>query len=347
MIHTGELPAAHGKHLLEGLGSEKVMADMQRFLEKPSSDDAITGYNISEAIADAYDDHHIKLDRTWGDNATLFDYEKQCKGCNKRKSIKRNSLYNAQYCLDDECFAGKNAAGLKKQQAAEKAAATRAKNRLKKEAEQLGTTVEELEKVNAAIATPLGNPRQAGRIERTQAYLDQWLRKQLSAHLIEDDSTRYMVVLWMAAGSPGDYGWPCAGEVKLDTRQDDLFGKIDVDDQGIDMMLKQLAPQYDFEYAIFQTALNHMNRRNLRKLAHHCGIVLDGNYLIDAEYLQIKLKNEIIETTPQAVIDAFDDWSKACKGPSSELIERIVARDVQYGVPADLIAMYNNTGNEA
>jgi len=86
-----------------------------------------------------------------------------------------------------------------------------------------------------------------------------------------------------------------------------------------------------------------MSRSNLRKLAHHCGIKLEGNYAIDIDYLNIKQKDEVIQTTPEAVIQSFDDghWQKICKGPAGFLKDQIITRDHVYGVPADLLAMYN------
>jgi hypothetical protein len=82
--------------------------------------------------------------------------------------------------------------------------------------------------------------------------------------------------------------------------------------------------------------------KNLRTLAHFCGIQLEGHYRIDREYLEIKSKQELIDSTPEAVRDALsDDWQKyANKLSVGELIDRLVEYEFRWGIPQDLQAMF-------
>ena len=89
------------------------------------------------------------------------------------------------------------------------------------------------------------------------------------------------------------------------------------------------------------SAVETIDRNNLRTLAHHCGIKLEGNYTIDKTYLQIKTKAELIECSTPIMEDRRDDWAKDCKLPGNALVDLIEGFDHVYGVPADLIEYYN------
>jgi hypothetical protein len=218
---------------------------------------------------------------------------------------------------------------------------------MKKEAEDRGVTLEELEQEEQMLQGPDDDSRARGRIERTQQYLDNWLRIRTIEHLSEDEATRYQLVLYMAAGAPGDYGYEGGygytgcGSVRLDlTAQDE--------DHGIDFTLKPYRTTENLEMDICEAGLKSMSRKNLRTLAHHCGIKLEGNYYLDHEYLDIKLKDEIIQSTPAAVIEMIgeDEWKKVCNCTAGYLKGRIVNHADTYGVPADLVAMYSETADQ-
>ena len=56
------------------------------------------------------------------------------------------------------------------------------------------------------------------------------------------------------------------------------------------------------------------------------------------------LKDEIIDITPEAVIQSYDDgdWEKACKKSAGELKDKILLRSHIFGIPTDLARMYAN-----
>lgn len=187
----------------------------------------------------------------------------------------------------------------------------------------------------------------AGRVERTQQYLDNWLRGQLVEHLADDEATRYRVILWLAAGAPGymvngysasagDLGQPAS--CTYDHTRD---GMRDPRDHGINLTLQGILEADQLELDIVNTAIEHLDRDNLRRLAHHVGIELEGRYSISREYLEIKSRLELLESTPIDVRQCFGNWSKQTRGAkASELVDWLLEWPRQYGVPADLAAMY-------
>ncbi len=349
LIQAGKLSAAHGKHLLPALKSEKVTEHMEAFLKKQTP----TTKRLQDTIENAYDDLHfsvcqgkLEMDEDYGFQrykSTKFAWRKECENCETCQIIKTEHSINL-YCLNEPCYDKKQQAAITKIEKAEqrklKTAETKRKNALAKKAEEKGISVEELEAAEKVLNTPLDDSRARARVERTQQYLDEWLRKQIDAHLLEDKATRYQVILWMAAGAPGD-AYCCtsaAGSVNLELDKD-------FTDHGIDITLQQKVDITGLELMTCTAGIDAMRRNNLRKLAHYVGIKLEGHYSIDREYLDIKQKNEVIETTPEAVIQSFDDddWGKTCKKSAGFIKDRILTRDYLYGVPADLIAMYNET----
>lgn len=352
MIHQGKLTASHGKYLLPAVASEKVLERVKVFLEKH---DKVTVDAIADVVEEVYDKCHLDIrqgrsknnDGHWPYIDTEFDYKEDCKGCKTRQCFNTEYGGSLAYCLNESCYDEKQAAAIAKKEAdeakAKKAAETRRKNLLIKQAEEQGTTVEELEKQEALTNPPDDDSRARGRIERTQTHLDAWLRIQLMEHLPDDEATRYQIILYMAAGAPGDYGYSYTGFADRGCSSVHLYTDSNIE-YGIDITLKPTIVRETMELDICKAGIDAMSRNNLRKLAHHCGIILEGNYVIDKEYLDIKLKDEIIATTPQAIIDQIGDeeWKKVCNNTAGYLKDRILNHADDYGVPADLNAMYFN-----
>lgn len=190
--------------------------------------------------------------------------------------------------------------------------------------------------------------RAAGRIERTEQHLDAWLRDQLVEHLADDEATRYKLILWIAAGAPGltdklgYHRYDCIGRADYDySDYDNRQRKRDFESNGINITLQSLIDPADLEASIATTAIGNLDRANLRRLAHHVGIELEGRYTINRDYLEIKTRLELLETTPTAVRECFGNWSKQTSGAKAgELVDWLLEWPQQYGVPADLAAMY-------
>lgn len=341
-IQQGKLTGAHGKYLLPAIPSDKVMNELHTFLEKRKVCEPITVRDLERKVEETADQLLIEVPRGRRDENnvwqhTAFDYKTECKSCKTCIKMKTN-WGSTLYCADDPCYLKKQADTKKKIEAdaqrKQKADEKKEQQRLEKQADKLGCTVDELKQTEEAQNIPLDDPRARNRAERTQVYLDNWLRPQIEAHLLEDDATRYQLVLWMAAGAPGDqgYGTPYshAGNAKVD---------IDIEFFGIELTLQQQLDQKQLELMACHEGLIDMDRENLRTLAHHCGIQLEGNYTIDLDYLDIKIKNEILEVTPAAVHAQFDDGYLE-KLSAKEIKERLIDNDHLFGVPADLLSMY-------
>lgn len=174
-----------------------------------------------------------------------------------------------------------------------------------------------------------------GRIEKTERYLDDWLRAQLREHLADDEATRYSILLWVGAGSPGftvNGGYYSTMGVEI------LLGDNAIE-HGIDYTLRQIDNHEQILDRIIDQTLAQLDRRNLRRLAHYCGTSLD-DYQLDREYLAIKSNIELIEATPERVRASFDDWPKAINCTAGELVDKLLARGDAWGTPDDLRAMY-------
>jgi len=345
LIQKGELTAAHGKYLLPALASKPVMKHMQAFLKKQSP----TTAELQEEIEEAYEDKHIDVSRgkyaeiehgtRW--EATKFDYKKTCKGCKTCQIIKSDHT-TSYYCLNENCFDENQKTAIEKIQKAEDRKAKKDAKKLEDEqierAEQQGISVEELKTNEAKNDAPSHDPRALKRIERTHEYLDEWLRKQIDTHLLEDEATRYKIILWMAAGAPGEYShnYQTAGSVHLDL-------DCELEEHAIDITLQNKIDPIQLELMTCTAGINSMQRDNLRQLAHYVGIVLTGHYVIDREYLDIKSKKEVIESTPEAVIQSWDDghWEKICKKDLEFIKDQILNKEHIYGAPEDLNQMYN------
>jgi len=318
-INDGELTAAHGKHILKAKDDEKVLAEVKQAIEEWDDDreGSFTVKRTDELIDSVFSTNHIDLNKTWGENALQFN-NATCEDCKTKKTISGNT-----YCLNKTCFDEKQQKAIAKKQKATNKNATSPANNSEADAEK----------------NERQNNLKACRVERTQEHLDEWLRQQLTNHLDKDKASRYAVVLWMACGAPNDYGrgnYLSAANIELELEQKFIS-------EGINLTLKSILDHTDLELLTVTEGVHYMDRKNLRKLAHHCDIKLQGNYTVDEAYLSIKSKTELATSTPEKVQDRWDDWTKTCKRPTQEIIDGILQHVELYGVPTDLEAMYTET----
>lgn len=333
MIDAGTLTASHGKHILAADGHDQVLADIHTHIEQEitSHGQVPTTAEVAEIVEGTFSEHYVDITVDWADwrNAgTKFDI-KSCADCKNCKRIK--SRYKWQddsiYCFDEACWQKKQDAAFEAERQKEKKAAAKA-------AQKATAQGEEPPQSKAQEAN------ERGRIERTQLYLDEWLRGRLRTHLVCDEATCYKILLWMGAGKPeqsegqSEYGWTYRDTIDPPSFRDIEFSG------GIEAVLNGTLKPLDVLDRIVNAALDGMSRNNLRRLAHYCKITLD-DYQIDDAYLSIKIKKELIEATPEPVRDLFDDWDKACKLPLGELRDGILTRGHNFGIPADLVEYYS------
>lgn len=326
LIDTGKLTPSHGKIILMANGHDQVHAELQTKIESDFqlNRSAPTIAELQQMLGDAFGSVYRDVESWYHhDHRRAFD-PKTCEDCKTCRQIRIDDWHTARYCFDEACYDKKQAD------------ATEAEN--KKQAQAVKKAAEARGEDPAEALTPAQESLKAGRIERTQQYLDNWLREVIREDLAGNQDARYKVLLWVGAGAPGNKQ---NGYYGHGVRHPDLHE----DDSGIDLTLKENIHPQDLLTRIIEAALSSMDRDNIGRLAHYCEIVLD-DYQVEREYLEIKSKQELIDSTPEAVRDAFDDWAKTCKRPTSEIIDGILARAAHYGVPADLVEYYNATADD-
>lgn len=345
-INDGKLTPSHGKYILQLKGIDNAMDELKEQIDAHCKDEdraptiADMSYLLDESMGAFYTDMY----QAYKYRQFRFDPDEACKGHCTNCRLINGQWSKSLYCLDDACREQKT------QEAEDEYQKTLAKSQ--KKTKPVTSTVRQPGKLTETdaprVETSIGpdpdredespSPQQValkqGRIERTEQYLDRWLREQVRQHLRTDNETSHAVILWLSAGAPGNY-----------SQYDGHIGRPQLDyhteQHGINIALKHRVDHTELMYQVIDCAIDTMSRSNLRKLSHHCQIVLEGNYSIDEEYLNIKSKDELIKTTPEAVRDAFDDWNKTIKGPVGDLVVGIANRETQYGIPQDLQAMYD------
>ena len=319
LVNSGELTAAHGKYILPALASDKVM----EYVQADIKDDLKFGHkikvtDIENVVENGFDRHHIDIKCTWSNDPAEFDIAtcQDCKTCKKFPSDYRDK----QFCLDDSCYQEKQKA---------------ARAEAKKIADESPDVDQDDDKAERRAAL------ERGRIEATEKYLDDWLIKQLIPTLVDDYQTSFSIMVWLAAGHPGNFGCYNGHYGSYsETIDSPLFDRKE-NKAGVDLVLAKGADHIGIMNKTIAVALVSMSRDNLRKIARHCKIELKGNYEIDYDYLAIKSKQELIDSTPELVRDSYDDWKKESKKTGKELIERILDRADKYGIPGDLQSMLN------
>lgn len=340
-INAGTITPSHGKYILQAKGIDIVLdaikADLADYLTNEGTPPPIA--EMPDFIEDAFNENLI--DVVDPSNAIEWD-RSSCLDCKTCKYIKGTKAWqrDRRYCLDETCLQQKDEAA--------KQAKTEALEQQKKQQQKVSKTATDDQSNDDVIASkarqsqPQPEPELSeqqqklaeGRKEKTEQYLDRWLITKLKDHLAEDEVTRYSVLLWIAAGAPGN-SYHDGGYALYQP-------EIDYEEKrhGIKLTLTHKIDHIALLTDIINRALESMARTNLRWLAHHCGIQLEGNYTIDKEYLEIKSKQELIDSTPDLVKERCDDWDKRIKKSAGELVEWIAQWDHLYGIPQDLQAMY-------
>jgi ParB/RepB/Spo0J family partition protein len=324
LVSEGKITPSHGKHLLVACASEAVIDqlhdDFRERLER--------GWDIPDV-----DGLLINIDRVYGmlhhevnsaySNAT-FNTDETCKGCPHRKPVN-----GSHYCLNEPCYDQHESAAV---QARDEARKLRALERQIDASADPGKTTPD----DSADTPP--DSRRAGCEERAREWLDAQLREILRQDLISNSDVRYRVVLWMAAGAPGDYGYQPngyrhAGNVRLE----------DLDDYRTPGLARALALSSEratdqVERDIITLGLDAMSRDNLRRLAHHIGLIVD-DLQVDEEYIGIWTKQDLIDESPEDFREMMPDWRKASI-KIGEVRQQILDGRFAYGCPPFLLADY-------
>ena len=111
-IRSGTLTAAHGKHILTAKDSPAVLNTLQESIAKLAAveggiRDDLTTDDLQAEMINAFGEHHIRLNASYGDYVPRFDIT-TCDGCAHRKTFDRG--YGERlFCLHRPCFDRKQA----------------------------------------------------------------------------------------------------------------------------------------------------------------------------------------------------------------------------------------------
>jgi ParB/RepB/Spo0J family partition protein len=337
-IDDGTITPSHGKYILQAKGHDQVMDEIKKSFECSLKDTWNPAppkiSELPQLISEAFEEHYPDISVLRRSGQIKFDIE-TCKGCQKSKLIK-DGPYTALYCFDETCRNDKHQVALeeiRKQHEAEEKKQAR-KTEMKKPS--VTGMDDEPAKGPEEQLSPQQEALKAGRIERTEQYLDSYLIKLLQNELIAKRDTKYDILLWCAAGAPGNAnGYYTGGGLRTPEIDHELH------DIGINITLKGKLNKDNLLTDIVNNAVESMTRVNLRRLAHHLELILEDDILTE-EYLSIKSKQELIDSTPIEVRECFGNWGKQSReSKTHELIEWILEWRQQYDVPQDLQEMYN------
>lgn len=359
-INDGTLSPSHGKYILQAKAHDKVLETIKTEIDNSIKNEEHPPLisEMPELIDESFNEHYNDINQLHRGNDILFDPAEACQGCKTCKLIKatRSWYKDALYCFDETCLDTKTREA-KEARDAERAEKKKQQDKewqlaVEKQADSEHLDDEHLDVVTGdKLADTLGQAEdntpeipkteaqialEKGRIERTEEYLDSWLREQINKHLEINTMTRYKVILWKGAGAPGNWSY----SYKTGIEDPDIDRTLE--EFGINLTLDDHIKDADLETLITEATVNSMHRDQLRMLAHHCDIQLEGNYTVDAEFLNIKTKKELVLAVPDNVREAMtDDWVKETKRPTGELIDRLVEYAWRWGIPQDLQAMYD------
>ena len=204
MINAGTITPSHGKILLQADGLEKVYDYLREDIKQELEDYRTipTVDELARTVQRGYHKNYREITDLYGFDQPQFDIE-TCKGCKTCRTFSHKHRPDQIYCLDETCFDKKQA------DAIEARISQEAKDQEKKAAVTLAA-IDTGEESPAPEPEPMSDAAIAqknGRMERTQQYLDEWLRLQLKEHLVDDEATKYAMLLWLAADVPGNYSY--------------------------------------------------------------------------------------------------------------------------------------------
>jgi len=346
LINAGTLTPSHGKYILSAHGLDDVMADIRTDVEMDlvAEGRAPTVIDLEDTISQAFNNHYIDIHYPSNQEPRYFD-PATCKDCKTCKKLTTRNNGEEVFCLNDDCFEQKQTVAKAQREAGwdikepKKAPSPTSPEADNPESYEGHDAVESEQQPEPKATSLQAEALAAGRVEKTQQYLDNWLRYQLARHLAEDQESIFAILLWAAAGAPGNAnGYMTGGGLSHpDISHQDGYK------HGINLTLKKHIDHGELSLEIVNKALASMTRINLRRLAHHCEIKLEGNYKIDLDYFRLKTKDELINATPTSVRDNWmdaDAWRTFCKQPLPKLQEQIFVHADDWGVPDDLLEYY-------
>lgn len=372
-INTGRLSPAHGRALLTAK-SPKVLEKMRTEIEGwddnvVNGGDPLTADAIEYAVMDNYRDLHINLSRSWGELAPKFNVE-TCKGCADRHEVGREL-----FCLGEACFGEKQAAaageGKPHAHSGDKPSApTKVKPNKHGVITTAGMPFGTFQYLSVADfdtagcdgcehrkpASRDGKPASAQPTcfnipcwdDKTAAHrkqlsgtdrlaatcLDDWVRDRLREKLVGDAALRFQLLAWMAAGLQSQYSIGNASALYGVRPFQSLLTVAAAEETGtLDVM------------PILDAGLHHLlaARAEAYAYARHIGVTLTAqNWRVDARYLDLKTKPELIKMLIQANETVSSGELAAMKASKRDaLLEWFTPAVIEaLGVPADVADLF-------
>ena len=312
MIDAGEMDTSAAKPLVAALADKDVVkAAASEIRRRVHWSGKVTERDVLVSVRKAYEETGPDLSRieNWQQNPVLFNPKIACKGCEHLRTVGGNMFCRNRKHFDELQAQAKQAGllpGGKKPAAKTAAPAT------------------------SPVAAELDERKEFSRQAKLAEYLTAWLRGHITVVVLGEDPERFLyagaLTDYMAAGMPDG---PYAATSNPVMR--DLHGRRRL----ADYMSKHLNDDELIELA--RAGVAALAVHQVRELAAYLKLNLDAIYRVDAGYLALKRKAELLKL---AELGGVEDVKKV---GAKELPDRILAAAgavERIGVPPDLRAEF-------
>jgi ParB/RepB/Spo0J family partition protein len=328
-INEGKFTPAHGAAAVAAIGYPEVLKELQVGVEdRMDWQGSLTAKEFADELSTAFSEVGHDLNAAVGPPKDIRQFAiAVCKKCEFYKKIGKLEL-----CLNRAEFDKKNAEALKLKGGVAGKPATEVKLSPSEKRAQQKEQEQRAEQ------------RQVGRKDRMRDHLDRWLRAALQKHVETFVGADDSLVIWLALGAPNAPAWNGGSFQRHEEAAKITSGLIST------WKLATLADVLAFAHKLAhegphlnelnKAALRAMTREELRWFARdHLKLQLDHTMIgfkIDADYLHLKRKPEMLEMAKAANVEKIDGGSvSAIKATllQPEIVERI-------GIPADIAELY-------
>jgi ParB family chromosome partitioning protein len=330
-IDDGKLDASHGAAAIPVIDYPAVGKVLQEIVDGELDwKSEITAKEMAEHVVTAFEEvgHDLNGDHSDPKLVRQFDI-KVCKGCEFYKKIGKVEL-----CMNLPEFRKKNDQALKlkggegkkpppkKLSAAEKRQLTKLQNQRSEQ-------------------------RDLGRKDRTRDHLDRWLRERIQKNIEQLVGETRDLSIWLALGAPNHPAWGGSIYCRHEEAARVAGGLLNTWKvatlPGVIGIAGKICSEPKYRNELNKAAVRVMTREELRWFARdHLQISLDGSlgnfggFRIDADYLRLKRKGELLAMAKAAGVEKLEGGS--VKAVTTALLEPEIVERI--GVPADIVELY-------
>ncbi len=328
-INEGKFTPAHGAAAVAALGYPEVLKDLQVGIEdRMDWQGSLTAKEFADEVTNAFTTVGHDLNQEHGAPKDIRQFAiAVCKKCDFYKKVGKVEL-----CMNRAEFDKKNAEALKLKggsgvkPAADVKLSPSEKRAQKKEQDQRA------------------EQRQLGRKDRMREHLEGWLRAALQKHVDTFIGADDSLVIWLALGAPNMPAWNGGSFQRHEAAAKITSGLISTWKlttlPDVLAFAHKLASEGPHLNELNKAALRAMTREELRWFARdHLKLQLDHTMIafkIDADYLHLKRKPEMLEMAKKAGVEKIDG------GSVSAIKATLLAPDVveRIGIPGDIAELY-------